>query len=119
MAINARESTRDVKITLPYNVKSGQLWLSTGNETANLCQKSDLDIAEATSEYLYEMPAHSLNTIIFMIDNASAAVENLSISDDNSPKTYYDLQGRRLDEPHGLCIERSINGNSRKVYIGR
>ena len=119
MAINTRETTRDVKITLPYNVKSGTLWLSTGNESDKLCQKSELEIAESTSEYLYEMPAQSLNTFIFMVDNGSTAIEEVKQTDDDSPKTYYDLQGRRLDEPHGLCIERSANGHSRKVMMGR
>ena len=120
MAINAREDTRDVKITLPYNVKSGVLWLSTGNESSKLCQKSNLeDITEPVSDYLYEMPAQSLNTLIFMIDRGSTAIENVKLSADDGPKTYYDLQGRRLDDPHGLCIERSANGDSRKVYMGR
>ena len=120
MAINAREDTRDVKITLPYNVKSGVLWLSTGNESSKLCQKSNLeDITEPVSDYLYEMPAQSLNTLIFMIDRGSTAIENVKLSADDGPKTYYDLHGRRLDEPHGLCIERSANGDSKKVYIGR
>ena len=120
MAINAREDSREVKITLPYNVKSGELWLSTGNESSKLCQKSNLeDITESISDYLYEMPAQSLNTFIFMIDNGSAAIENVKMAADDGPKTYYDLQGRRLDEPYGLCIERSANGNSRKVFIRR
>lgn len=120
MAINAREDTRDVKITLPYNVKSGVLWLSTGNESSKLCQKSNLeDITEPVSDYLYEMPAQSLNTLIFIIDRGSTAIENVKLSADDGPKTYYDLQGRRLDDPHGLCIERSANGDSRKVYMGR
>jgi glucuronoarabinoxylan endo-1,4-beta-xylanase len=118
MAINTTETTRDLKITLPYNVKSGMLWLSTGNETENLCQKSDLDIAESINSYLYEMPAKSLNTFIFMVDNGSTAIENVNlVDDDDAPKTYYDLHGRRLDTPHGLCIERSANGKSRKVIM--
>ena len=118
MAINTTEKTRDLKITLPYNVKSGMLWLSTGNEDENLCQKSDLDIPESTDSYLYEMPAKSLNTFIFMADNGSTAIENVNlIDDDDAPKTYYDLHGRRLDTPHGLCIERSANGKSRKVMM--
>ena len=119
MAINARETTRDLKITLPYNVKSGMLWLSTGNEEANLCQKSTLDITESTKEYLYEMPAQSLNTFIFMVDNGSTAIQNVMQEDNDGPKTYYDLNGRLLSEPHGLCIERSSNGSSRKVFMNR
>lgn len=117
MAINAREDTRDVKITLPYNVKSGSLWLSTGNESTNLCQKSDLDIAESTNFYLYEMPVQSLSTLIFMIDKGSTAIEEVKQSAADGPKTYFDLQGRRLDVPRGLCIEKRSDGSTRKVLL--
>jgi len=118
MAINAREDTRDVKITLPYNVKSGSLWLSTGNESDKLCQKSELeDLTESTNEYLYEMPAQSLNTFIFMIDNGSTAIEEVKQLRSDGPKTYYDLRGNRLQTPKGLCIERSEDGSTRKVFF--
>ena len=117
MAINAREDTHDVKITLPYNVKSGTLWLSTGNENENLCQKSDLDIAESTNFYLYEMPVQSLSTLIFMIDKGSTAIEEVKQSAADGPKTYYDLHGRRLDVPRGLCIEKRSDGSTRKVLL--
>ena len=117
MAINAREDTRNVKITLPYNVKSGTLWLSTGNESENLCQKSSLDIAESTNLYIYEMPARSLSTLIFMIDKGSTAIEEVEQSAADGPKTYFDLQGRRLDVPRGLCIEKRSDGTSRKVVM--
>ena len=117
MVINTTANARDLKITLPYNVKSGKLWLSTSNE--NLCQKSDLDITESTDNYLYEMPAQSLSTLIFMIDKGSTAIENYQQDDNDGPKTYYDLNGRQLREPRGLCIERSANGSSRKVLMNR
>ena len=117
MAINAREDTRDVKITRPHNVKSGTLWLSIGNESENLCQKSDLDIAESTNFYLYEMPAQSLSTLIFMIDKGSTAIEEVKQSAADGPKTYYDLHGRRLDVPKGICIEKRSDGTSRKVVM--
>ena len=119
MAINATNDNRDLNIKLPYDVKSGTLWLSTGNEERFLCQKYDLDIAEPTQEYLDELPAESLTTYIFMIDKGSSAIENVMQTANEGPKTYYDLQGRRLDEPHGLCIEKSANGDSRKVFIRR
>ena len=118
MAINARDDTRGLKITLPYNVKSGTLWLSTGNESENLCQKSALDIAESTNSYLYEMPAKSLSTFIFMIDQGSTAIEEVKQTNVDGPKTYYDLQGRRLTDPKGLCIEKGADGSSRKVFMG-
>lgn len=117
MAINAREDTRNVKITLPYNVKSGTLWLSTGNESENLCQKSNLDITESTNFYRYEMPVQSLSTLIFMIDKGSTAIEEVKQSAADGPKTYYDLHGRRLDVPRGLCIEKRSDGTSRKVVM--
>ena len=117
MAINAREDTRNVKITLPYNVKSGTLWLSTGNESENLCQKSDLDITESTNFYPYEMPAQSLSTLIFMIDKGSTAIEEVKQSAADGPKTYYDLHGRRLDVPKGICIEKRSDGSTRKVLL--
>jgi glucuronoarabinoxylan endo-1,4-beta-xylanase len=116
MAINTREATRDLKITLPYNVKSGELWLSTGNESSNLCQKSDLEITESVNNYLYEMPAQSLSTIIFTIDNGSAAIETVNRTGNDGPKTYFNLQGRQLDNPRGLVIERQSDGTVRKVF---
>ena len=105
MAINAREATRDVKITLPYNVMSGTLWLSKGNETANLCQKSALDIAEPTNLYFYEMPAQSLSTFIFMIDHSVQPIEEettidftgftegINLENTNVDNVYYNLDG--------------------------
>ena len=117
MAINARETTRDVKIQLPYNVSSCQLWLSTGNESENLCQKSNLDIPEVTDNYLYEMPARSLSTFIFTIDQGSTAIEEVKESVADGPKTYYDLHGRLLDVPKGMCIEKRADGSTRKVLL--
>ena len=106
-----------MKITLPYNVKSGELWLSTGNEKENLCQKSDLDIEASTNEMITTLPAQSLSTYIFTIDQGGTAIENVKSETVDGPATYYDLQGRLLNEPHGLCIERSANGSTRKVMM--
>ena len=117
MNINATENAKAMRIKLPYNVKSGELWLSTGNEADKRCQKSTLDITESTKEFITELPALSLSTYIFTIDKGSTAIENVNQVDDDDTKTYYDLHGRRLDTPHGLCIERSANGESRKVLI--
>ena len=61
------------------------------------------------------MPPRSLNTYIFMIDQTSAAISDQKA--DDGPKTYYDLQGRRIDKPQGLCIERSADGSARKIYV--
>ena len=118
MAIDTTQYTHNLKITLPFKVKSGTIWLSTGNGKDELCQKIAIDIPEPTDVVTVEMPARSLNTYIFMIDKGSTAIENVEKADEeDSPKTYFDLQGRRLESPHGVCIERSANGHSRKIMI--
>ena len=54
-----------------------------------------------------------------MIDEGSTAITNVEHKAAEGPKTYYDLRGRRLLTPRGLCIERSADGSSRKVMMGR
>ena len=115
MAINATDKDRALRITLPYNVNSGELVLSTSNES--LCQTASLDITESTTEYLDDLPAMSLSTYIFNIDQGGTAIENVKSETVDGPATYYDLQGRLLNEPHGLCIEKRANGSTRKVMM--
>jgi glucuronoarabinoxylan endo-1,4-beta-xylanase len=119
MAIDTTKNAHNLKLTLPVNVKSGTHLLSTGNETENLCQVKPITIDEPSNEVIVEMPAYSLNTYIFMIDQGSTAIEEVKPNTGDGPKTYYDLQGRRLDHPHGICIERSADGRSAKVMIDR
>ena len=119
MAIDTTRYAYDLQLKLPYKVKSGTHLISTGNETENLCQETPITIDEPTTELTLEMPARSLNTYIFMLDEGSAAIEEVKLTDDEVAKTYYDLQGRRLDTPKGLCVERSANGKSRIVMMGR
>lgn len=113
MAINATSNSRELKISLPYVVKSGTLWLSTGNETANLCQKSTLDIPEPTDELIYEMPAQSLNTYIFTI-NGSTAIQDVKLYQENSTG-WHTLDGISLNKKptqKGVYIH-----NGKKVVI--
>ena len=117
MAIDTTANSRNLRIKLPFNVKSGTLVQSTGNESEKLCQKSDIAIDEPTNDILVEMPARSLSTYIFMIDHSELAIEDVKQADNDGAKTYYDLQGRLQEKPSGLCIERSANGSSRKVII--
>ena len=118
MAIDTTKNAVDLKILLPYQVKSGIHLLSTGNEPENLCQESPIAIDEPTKEVIVPMPARSLNTYIFMIDKGSTAIEEHAVATDDS-KVYYDIHGRLLDAPKGLCIEKTADGSSRKVYLGR
>ena len=117
MAIDTTKNALDLKLNLPYKVKSGTHLLSTSNES--LCQEQPIDISEPTNELTVPLPARSLNTYIFMIDQGSLAIEEHRSAADAGKKTYYDLSGRRLQSPRGLCIERSADGTSRKVIIDR
>ena len=119
MAIDTTKTGHNLEIKLPENVMSGTHLVSTGNETANLCQTKDITIDTPTNVVTVEMPARSLNTYIFMIDNGSAAIEDVRKKDDDGPKTYYDLHGRRQTNPRGLCVEKSADGSSRVVMMGR
>ena len=132
MAINTETRDRDFKIKLkntPFKVASGEMLISWGNEADELCQKMDLVIGESLDEddalvideeartVTVVLPAQSICTYIFKLENGSAAIKELTQTDYTGPKTYYDLQGRRLDKPRGLCIERHADGTSRKVFI--
>ena len=116
MAIDTTKNAIDLKITLPYNVKSGVHLLSTGNEKENLCQEKPITIEESTKKVTVEMPARSLNTYIFMIDNGSTAISEQTATPTDGKSTYYDLHGHRLPAPKGLCIEKSADGITRKIY---
>ena len=117
MAIDTTKNAIDLKLKLPFYVKSGTQLLSTGNETANLCQKQTLTIEQPVNEITIPLPARSLSSFVFMIDQGSAAITDPKLSRDAMTKTYYDLHGRKLDSPNGLCIERYADGFSRKVFI--
>ena len=117
MAIDTTKTAYDLIIKLPYAVKSGVHILSTGNETANLCQEQPIEISEPTNVVTVPMPGRSLNTYIFTIDQGSTAIENVAQTK-RGPTTYYDLHGRRLNTPKGLCIEKSADGSSRKIFFG-
>lgn len=116
MAIDTTRNEHNLKLILPVKVKSGVHLLSTGNETANLCQESPIAIDEPVNELTVSLPARSLNTYIFMIDNGSTAIENVKYVSDEGPKTYFDLQGRLLDKPKGFCIEKRADGSSRVIF---
>ena len=117
MAINATKTSHDIQLTLPYKVKSGVHLISTGNETDKLCQESPIEIDQPTNEQTVPLTAYSLNTYIFMLDQGSSAIKEVKLTESDGPKTYYDLMGRRMDTPHGLCIEKNADGSSVKVYI--
>ena len=118
MAIDTTKTEYNLKLKLPMNVKSGKRIISTGNEKENMCQEEAVEIAASTKELTVTLPPRSLNTFIFQIDGGSTAIEECTEKKvEQGPRTYYNIQGRRLQTPKGLCIERSADGSSRKVFI--
>lgn len=117
MAINTTQNDRELKVNLPFNVISGKHLQSLGNDMEELCQEKDITIDEPASTVIVEMPYQSLNTYIFTLEQ-STAIDQVRQTGDGT-KTYYDLQGRRLANPRGLCVERSADGKLRKVIIRR
>ena len=132
IAISRYTSDKNFVINLkdtPFKIASGEVLLSWGNETDELCQKMDLVIGESLDEddalvideeegkISVVLPSKSVCTYIFKLDNGTTAIKEQKRQDVDGPKTYYDLQGRRLDKPRGLCIERHADGTSRKILI--
>jgi glucuronoarabinoxylan endo-1,4-beta-xylanase len=119
MAIDTTAENSTLRLRLPYLVKGGKHILSTGNETTELCQESEIVLEEPTKTFLVDMPARSLNTYVLVIDNEATAITTPEMATAKSAKSqFYDLQGRPMPEPRGLCIERRADGTSRKVYLG-
>ena len=116
MAIDTTKNGREMLLKLPFKVKSGMQLLSTGNGTAELCQKQTIEIDEPVNQLTIPIPPRSLSTFVFMIDDESASIKELEATE-NKVKAYYDLHGRRLESPHGLCIEKYTDGSSKKVFI--
>jgi glucuronoarabinoxylan endo-1,4-beta-xylanase len=116
MALNKTDSDDKLRLRMANFVKSGTHILSTGNEKSKLCQEQDIAFTESTNDVTVSMPPKSLNTYVFMIDHEATAITDLTQTGDEGPKTYYDLQGRRISEPRGLCIEMDADGFTRKIY---
>lgn len=116
MAIDTIGTDYDLLLTLPYPVKSGTHILSTGNETANLCQTSAIAIDEPSKEVTVSMPARSLNTYVFTIYHEEDAIREVEKTQ-NQQIEYFDLQGRRQSQPKGLFIERRPDGTTRKRLV--
>jgi glucuronoarabinoxylan endo-1,4-beta-xylanase len=121
IAIDTTKNAVDMKLQLPYRVKSGKHILSTGNDIkTELCRESAVELTEPTQELTIQLPARSLSTFIFQIDRTPTGIEEVQPSAAPSqPSVYYDLRGRRLAAPKGLCIERQADGTSRKVFADR
>ena len=117
MAIDTIETGANLKLVLPYKVKSGTHLVSTGNQPDKLCRRYPVTINQPTNEVIVEMPGRSINTYVFTIDQGSTAIEEVKQSVADGPKTYYDLHGRLLDVPKGMCIEKRADGSARKVLI--
>ena len=113
MAINTTSYDRELKIKLPFKVKSGTHLLSIGNERENLCQESPITIEEPVDAVIVDMPYSSLNTYIFMLDESTAIKEVRTVKEEATG--WCTLDGRRLSQKptrRGIYIF-----NGKKVVI--
>lgn len=116
MAIDTTKYAHDLQLKLPVKVKSGVHLLSTSNES--LCKESPITIDEPVQELTVSLPERSFNTYIFMIDRDETGIHQAQTTHAVSSKSkFYDLQGRPMTTPHGLCIEQRPDGSSKIVYI--
>ena len=120
IAINSLADDRNFTIKMentPFKVASGDMMISWGNEKSQLCQKEAIEISEPTQRLVVELPGKSVVTYVFKLDQGSSAVQEVRQNIADGPKTYYDLHGRRLDVPRGMCIEKRSDGSTRKVLL--
>lgn len=116
MAIDTTKNALDLRLKMPYKVKSGTILVSTGNNAKELCQASDTTFEEPSKDVVVNLPARSLSTLIFMIDDGTTSINEVTKDTDGSV-SYYDLSGRRITNPKGLCIEKRADGSYRKIYM--
>lgn len=116
MAINSTSDNYTSKVRLPYNVISGKQIISTGNETENLYQASDLEIDGPLTEIAVKVPAKSVCTFVFTKENEETIINNPKQDTFKGETMYFDMQGRRIAEPKGMHIEKRADGTYRKVY---
>jgi glucuronoarabinoxylan endo-1,4-beta-xylanase len=114
MAIDTTKNAFDLKLNLPYKVKGGVHWRSTDDA---VCQKLPIDMNEAVSTITVELPARSLNTYIFEIDREASGISEVSLGSTDIRSVYYDIHGRKLQKPYGLCIEKRSDGTIIKHFI--
>lgn len=113
MAIDTTSTAYDLKIKLPYKVKSGVHVLSKSNES--LCKETAITIDTPVKTVTVSLPGRSLNTYIFMIDRDETVIS--APQKDSTEPEYFDLHGRSIPAPSGLCIEKGPDGSYRKVFV--
>lgn len=114
MAIDTTKNALDLKLNLPYKVKSCQHWLSDPDKD---CAKSTIDIAQPTKTVTVPLGARSLNTFIFTIDRSSTAIADVKTETTTVPQQSYDLLGCPIQpSTRGICIRRLSDGRIVKIF---
>lgn len=115
IAINASDDDVKLSLKLPFSVKSGKYIRSTSNES--LCVEGEVKISKPVNSKILTVPARSVNTYVLMIDNGETGVIIPEADDNVLESKYYDLSGRLISKPSGLCIEKRPDGTYRKIYV--
>jgi glucuronoarabinoxylan endo-1,4-beta-xylanase len=118
IAIDTTSTQYNLRLLLPNHVKSGVHIVSTSNES--LCQENPITIETPTNDIIVNLPGRSVNTYVFMIDRQATGIilpqADKADESDARQVQYFDLHGRPITQPSGLCIERGPDGIYRKVY---
>ena len=115
IAINASDDDVKLSLKLPFSVKSGKYIRSTSNKS--LCVEGEVKISKPVNSKILTVPAKSVNTYVLMIDNGETGVIIPEADDNVLESKYYDLSGRLISKPSGLCIEKRPDGTYRKIYV--
>ena len=114
MVINASDVPYTLSVKLPFKVDSGIVIQSTSNES--LCVENTVRFTKAVSAKSLSVPASSVNTFVLTIYDETGVI--IPEADESTQESkYYDLHGRLIPEPSGLCIERKADGTYRKIYV--
>ena len=106
-ALLRREAYRNNGLRLFTEIKS------------NMTEEDAKNLAEAGFFWVQAGIESFSDGILRLMGKGATAIQEHKLSDVDGAKTYYDLHGRRLETPKGLCIERSADGTSRKINMNR
>ena len=115
VAINAANEDYTMNLKLPAKIESGMVIQSTSNES--LCVTDSLKISKPVKSKTISVPASSVNTYVLTIYKDETGVIIPEAEDTVAESVYYDLHGRIISEPSGLCIEKRSDGTFRKIFV--
>lgn len=97
-----------------FNVHEYDLYPLTDNDAHEFMMSNSWSGSEVNVKFDYNQMkvAFSING-----NSGNSAVDDITISNDNSTPVYYNLQGFRVINPHNGVFIKVVNGNATKVLL--